>query len=129
MKICQQNPQFMAKSVEEKLEPQLCFLSSLFDLDEGGLRAMVCKFPQILSYSFDNIQSTMKFYEDLVGKLATKDYIIRNPAYLGYSLEKRLIPRLANITTLGLVVDEDIALSTFAIISNKRWEEFMDRHC
>ena len=119
MKICQQSLSVMTLNIEEKLEPHLCFFLSHFDLDESGLRTMICKFPLFICYSIANIELMMKFYEDFVSKSAAKKYCIGDPVYLSYSLEKCLKPILANIMDIGLVVGKDISFYNFAKSTNK----------
>lgn len=91
---------------------------------------MICKFPQILGLSVEkNIQPTMNFYETLVGESLPKQFILGSPSFLGYSLEKRLKPRLDGVRSTGLVIGKDVSFHFFARSTNDKWEEFLyQRH-
>ena len=55
-----------------------------------------------------NIEPTLAFFENNLGKRATRELIISTPALLSLSLEKRYKPRLKEAQELKLVIDRGV---------------------
>ncbi|MQL88948.1 hypothetical protein Taro_021515, partial [Colocasia esculenta] len=62
-----------------------------FGWTEAGVHSVVWKHPAILKYSPKKLRNVMYFLLNEVG--CDLSYIARNPALVGYSMEKRLKPR------------------------------------
>jgi hypothetical protein len=79
--------------------------------------------PSLLGFSIaDNLEPTIKFYEDCVGLNATRNLILQHPSMISYSLEKRLKPRLAEAQEAGIFIDTGI-LSLLAKYTDDLWSK------
>ena len=94
---------------------------------EAELALMVCKSPQILSISEGKLSRTVKFLKVDVGlKL---QYILHRPAILGYSMQRRLMPRHYFIKILKAkgLVKENIDFYNTVCLTEKRFvQKFID---
>ena len=88
---------------------------------EAELALMVCKSPQILRISEGKLSRTVKFLKVDVGlKL---QYILHRPAILGYSMQRRLMPRHYFIKILKAkgLVKENIDFYYTVCLTEKRF--------
>ncbi|CAL5043718.1 unnamed protein product [Urochloa decumbens] len=76
---------------KEKIAPKLKFLRISLCCSESEVAFAVSKMPNILLYSEENLLRTIQFLTKEVE--LEHQYIVGRPALLGYSLEKRLVPR------------------------------------
>lgn len=66
---------------------------------------IICTFPSVLNLSVDNnLQVTLEFFtKELRGSSeAVRDAIVKTPTLLGYSLTKRIKPRVLVIRSVGI---------------------------
>ena len=84
--------------------------------------------PALLGCNIEtNSEPTLKFYIDSLGdENKALDLIIRIPASLAYSLEKRLKPRLEEAKEAGMVVDTKFLTSMMAY-TNDDWDMRLTR--
>ncbi|KAK0580575.1 hypothetical protein LWI29_003694 [Acer saccharum] len=88
---------------------------------ENEIKLAFRKFPICMSLSEKNIMSTVDF---LVNKMGWKpSAVVQVPTVLGYSLEKRIIPRCSIIRVLVLkgLINKETPLSTILVISDQRF--------
>ncbi|KAK4275618.1 hypothetical protein QN277_018666 [Acacia crassicarpa] len=86
------------------------------------------KFPYCMLISEEKITSTIKFLGDELN-LSSKD-IVRSPAYLGYNLKHRIIPRSSVFKTLRMkgLIDNDMPLFSLIRLSEEMFlEKFVFR--
>jgi len=94
---------------------------------EAELASVVRKFPQILRISEGKLSSTMKFLKVDVGLKV--QYILGRPAILGYSMQRRLMPRHYFIKILKAkgLVKENIDFYNTVCLTEKRFvQKFID---
>ena len=83
---------------------------------------MMQRSPGLLSCSIDrNLEPTLNFYIDALGKDHALAFVTRIPASLSYSLEKRLKPRLKQALDVGMVVDSKL-VSLIMFYTNEKWD-------
>ncbi|CAN6164548.1 unnamed protein product [Urochloa humidicola] len=113
---------------KEKLAPKLMFLKSTLGCSESEVAIAVSKKPNILGYSEENLLRKIMFLTKEVGLGA--QHIVRTPALLGFSVEKRLVPRHCVMKLLqakGLI--SNISFSSLAKLGEKDFRlKFIDRH-
>ncbi|CAL5051952.1 unnamed protein product [Urochloa decumbens] len=76
---------------KEKIAPKLKFLRISLCCSESEVAIAVSKMPNILGYSEENLLRKIQFLTKEVE--LEHQYIVGRPVLLGYSLEKRLVPR------------------------------------
>ncbi|CAL5051944.1 unnamed protein product [Urochloa decumbens] len=76
---------------KDKIAPKLMFLKSTLGCSESEVAIAVSKMPAILGYSEESLLRKIQFLTKEVE--LEPQYIVERPALLGYSLEKRLVPR------------------------------------
>ncbi|KAF8729913.1 hypothetical protein HU200_017375 [Digitaria exilis] len=74
-----------------KVNAKFSILKKVIGCSEAELSIVVRKMPTILTYSESKIGRNMEFLKVEVG--LEPSYILQRPAMLGYSIEKRLMPR------------------------------------
>ncbi|OEL12530.1 hypothetical protein BAE44_0026454 [Dichanthelium oligosanthes] len=119
----------------ERIGAKLDFMKKALGCSETELRIAVGKLPSILTLSEVNLVRTVEFLKMEVGLEAK--YIVRRPALLSYSIEKRMMPRhyvLKVLRTKGLVKDDiDFygavcsAEKEFAVRFIERYKEIVPR--
>jgi ferric-dicitrate binding protein FerR (iron transport regulator) len=125
-KLVKRLPQVFSCSIKENLEPTLAWLQARLKLDDKGLSSVIQRMPTLLGCNIDtNLEPSVNFYEDCVGSTAAIRFIVNNPAVLGYSLEKRLKPRLAAAQEAGIPINTG-TLSRIAMITAENWSISMD---
>lgn len=126
-KMIKRAPKILLASIDDKLEPQLRWLISEFDLTSNSLGVMILKNPGILfSLHPDTIRTKFQFYEELLGYDAARELVIRDPSFLSRSLEKRLLPRLADTKRVGLVIGVDRSIHRFVKATDDEWKRIID---
>ncbi|KAF8772617.1 hypothetical protein HU200_005579 [Digitaria exilis] len=81
----------VASIKKERVAPKLNFLKSTIGCSEKEVAILVSKMPGILGISEEKLACKIQFLLNVVG--LEPRYIVDRPALLGYSLEKRLVPR------------------------------------
>ncbi|WVZ96158.1 hypothetical protein U9M48_041829, partial [Paspalum notatum var. saurae] len=76
---------------KEKVAARVAFLKSALGCSETEVAIAVSKMPSILGISNERLLPKIRFLIDEVG--FEPRYIVEKPSLLGYSLEKRLLPR------------------------------------
>ena len=82
--------------------------------------------PTLLGYNIDtNLDPTINFYIDALGdESKALDLILRIPASLTYSLEKRLKPRLEEAIDVGMIVNST-CLRYIMVYTDSQWAKKM----
>ena len=82
--------------------------------------------PPLLSSNIaSNLEPTINFYINALGdKSKALDLVIRIPASLTYSLEKRLKPRLEEAKEAGMIVDST-CLNYIMVYTEHQWAKKM----
>jgi hypothetical protein len=105
-KLVKTLPAVLGYSIEKNLKPKLVWLGERLVLDDASLSLVIQRQPSLFGCEiYTNLEPTIKFYEDCVGSDATRTMIAKRPSLLGYSLEKRLKPRLAEAREAGIPID------------------------
>ena len=118
----------LSYSIENKIEPQLSWLQSRFGLDDEGLRSMLCTSPTLLNVNMKNIiEPKLDFYADILGEDESIRLIAKDPRFLTYSLEKRLKPRLAEASALGIIMDSCF-LNYLAKLTDEKWGNKIEKY-
>jgi mTERF domain-containing protein, mitochondrial len=107
---------------KDKLARRMEFFKVKYGLSQEEVSTVFKKYPVILSLSTDNIKSHMDFLIQKA-KLDTR-IVTSHPFLLGYSLEKRLVPRhnvLSILAAKGL--KKDLSLSSVCYFTERRFRE------
>ncbi|TVU38223.1 hypothetical protein EJB05_11580, partial [Eragrostis curvula] len=111
-----------------RVDAKLDFLKKALGCSETELSVAMCRHPRTLALKEVNITQTVEFLKMEVGLEA--EYIVRRPALISYSTEKRLRPRhyvLKVLKAKGLVKDTDFY--SFVSFSEKMFaKRFLDRY-
>lgn len=92
------SPQVLGYSVEGNIKPTIRFLVDI-GYSEDEVITIVNRFPQVLSLAInENIRPKWEFFADTGWP---KSYIVAFPQYFGYSLSKRIKPRLGEVLKSG----------------------------
>uniref|UniRef100_A0A7S0ACF9 Uncharacterized protein n=1 Tax=Minutocellus polymorphus TaxID=265543 RepID=A0A7S0ACF9_9STRA len=104
----------------------LDYLCRTFELNKEGLAEIIMKQPAILAISVErSIKPKLHFYSRLVGEKEAKKIIIESTNLLMRSLDKRLLPRLAEVEKSGLEIKWNKTLiQRLARRSNRLWDEY-----
>ncbi|CAL5046908.1 unnamed protein product [Urochloa decumbens] len=81
----------VSQNSEEKVAARLLFLKSTLGCHESEVVTAVSKMPTIVGLSEECLHHKIQFLINEVG--LEPQYVMRRPALLAYSLEKRLVPR------------------------------------
>uniref|UniRef100_A0ACD5XNN3 Uncharacterized protein n=1 Tax=Avena sativa TaxID=4498 RepID=A0ACD5XNN3_AVESA len=114
---------------KEKIAIQVEYLKNTFRWSDSEMGIAVCKFPNILRRSKDNLQSRSEFLISEAG--LEPAYIAHRPAMLSYSLEGRLRPRYYVLKFLkenGLLDHDRDYYSAVALIEKVFVEKFICPH-
>ncbi|CAL5019595.1 unnamed protein product [Urochloa decumbens] len=109
-----------------RLNAKLSFLKKVIGCSEAELGNLVRKMPTILSYSESKIGRTLEFLKVEVG--LEPSYVLYRPAMLGYSIERRLMPRHCVIRILkakGFLSKEIDFFSTICTTEESFVEKFL----
>ena len=91
-------------------------------MTDEELTKMICRHPILFSYSIDsNLELTLNFYINALGKDEALALVKRNPGAFGRSLEKRLKPRLEEAQRVGMVIDY-MCLYHIIFCTNDKWD-------
>ena len=106
------------------MEPTLEWLQQRLRLDDAAVSEMIQKLPALFGCNVDtNLKPTLNFYIDALGdKREACALVIDRPNLFGYSLEKRLKPRLEDARDAGIVIDSG-CLSRIAMYTNDKWQK------
>ncbi|CAL5043719.1 unnamed protein product [Urochloa decumbens] len=113
---------------KEKIAPKLKFLRISLRCSESEVAIAVSKMPCILGYSEESLLRKIQFFTKEVG--LDPQYIVERPVLLGYSLEKRLVPRHCVMKMLQAKgFNSNISFSSLAKLGEKDFRlKFIDRH-
>ncbi|CAN6233425.1 unnamed protein product, partial [Urochloa humidicola] len=109
-----------------RLNAKLSFLRKVIGCSEAELSNLVRKMPAVLSYSESKIGRTLEFLKVKVG--LEPSYVLHRPAMLGYSVERRLMPRHCVIRILkakGFLSKEIDFFSTISTTEESFVEKFL----
>ncbi|PUZ77713.1 hypothetical protein GQ55_1G395500 [Panicum hallii var. hallii] len=113
----------------DSIGAKMDLLKATLGCSEAELALAVRRAPQILTISEGNLSRTLKFLKVDVGlKL---QYILLRPPILGYSMQRRLVPRhyFINILKAKGLVKENISFYNAVCISEKKFfQKFIDPH-
>uniref|UniRef100_J3N6P6 Uncharacterized protein n=1 Tax=Oryza brachyantha TaxID=4533 RepID=J3N6P6_ORYBR len=114
---------------ERKAAARMKFLSSTLGCSMDKLRPAVCRAPQILGLSEENLRSKIEF---LVNKVALgPDYILQRPVLLSLSLVKRLAPRayVQQVPAVeGLIKNDVDFYRSVCLVEEDFVARYIDRH-
>uniref|UniRef100_J3N6P7 Uncharacterized protein n=1 Tax=Oryza brachyantha TaxID=4533 RepID=J3N6P7_ORYBR len=114
---------------EGKATARMKFLSSTLGCPMDTLRSAVCRVPQILGLSEENLRSKIEF---LVNKVALKpNYILQRPVLLALSLGKRLAPRhyvLQVLAVKGLIKNDVDFYRSVCLVEEHFVARYIDPH-
>lgn len=98
-KIIVLHPSIILFGSESKVLPTVRFLTEALGLTAAELRRLVSIKPQVFSYSRQNIQAKLTFFEHEVGASLEqiRAAVLASPPILGLSLANRLRPRLQRL--------------------------------
>jgi hypothetical protein len=97
-RVLYQAPQLINLSTEETLKPRMEYLRQVFSLSDSELRQLIAGMPTLTICSVEtNLEPKIEFLESFLGKEGLKNAILLQPTLLGYSLEKRIQPRMLQI--------------------------------
>uniref|UniRef100_A0A0E0MDM9 Uncharacterized protein n=1 Tax=Oryza punctata TaxID=4537 RepID=A0A0E0MDM9_ORYPU len=106
---------------EDMLAMKMEFLRTTLGCSEDKLRAAVCMSPQILYLSNKNLCQKIDF---LISEVSLeREFIVERPWVLGYSLEKRMVPRhsvMKILRAMGLMKDA-VDFSSSLLYSEKKF--------
>ncbi|CAL4922053.1 unnamed protein product [Urochloa decumbens] len=118
----------VARCNKEKLAARLDFLKSTLGCHESEVSTAVSKMPSILGISEECLHRKIQFLIKEVG--LEPQYIVQRPALLGYSLEKRLVPRHCVMKLLlakGLL-DSNTSFNSLALVREETFKlRYIDR--
>ncbi|KAG7564739.1 Transcription termination factor mitochondrial/chloroplastic [Arabidopsis suecica] len=122
--VLKTRPQCIRASEQKILDSIETFLDLGFSRDD--FKMMVKRYPQCTAYSAETVR---KKFEVLVKKMNWPlEAVVMFPAVLGYSLEKRIVPRSNVIKALiseGLIGSENPPISSVLVCSD---QEFLKRY-
>jgi hypothetical protein len=121
----QRLPAVLGHRIEDYLEPKLTWLQERLSLDDKSLCFVIQRQPSLFTKNIDNnLEPTIKFYEDCVGSNAAIQLISKSPTILTNSLEKRLKPRLVECQEAGLPIDTG-TIQRIALYTELNWSSSM----
>ena len=125
-KLIQKWPAILCLSIPDNIEPKLNWIHQRLCLTDEELSKLIQKLPPLLGCNIDtNIEPTINFYIDAMGAESKAiAFVIRNPASLSRSLEKRLKPRLQEAQEAGMIINSK-SLALLAMYTNNQWEKKM----
>lgn len=100
-----------------------------FGWTQQELLSAIHRFPVILRYSEKKIQAMMEFLLKVAG--CDPSYVARHPTLVGYSMEKRLMPRffvLQSLRTKGISAGGNCLLSAMLVTEESFVERYILRH-
>lgn len=87
----------------ELLAHKLAFLQDALDLTRDETEILIETYPQVLGLSVDNnLSPTISFLREHLSVEELREFCLYQPALLGYSLEKRLKPRIAQMNAVDI---------------------------
>ena len=94
-------------NVEGNLEPKLVWIQDRLSLTDEQLTTMIQHLPALLGYDIhNNLEPTLDFYINVLGDESEAiSFVTKNPSSFGFSLEKRLKPRLEEAQSIGMKID------------------------
>ena len=92
-------------------------------MTDEKLSKMIQRYPALLTCSIDsNLEPTLNFYIDALGKDEAISFVTKNPSSFGRSLEKRLKPRLEEAQKAGIEIDSKL-LYQLIFYTKDRWND------
>ena len=100
-------PSLLNSNIDTNLEPKLKWLQQRLSLTDDELSKLIQQLPSLLGYNIEtNLEPTMNFYINVLrNESKAFTFVTHNPSSFGYSLEKRLKPRLQEAQDAGMIVD------------------------
>jgi mTERF. len=141
-------PDILTLSIDTNLKPKFDFFANILKLETDELRYIMLKRPQLLSLSLDrNILPKIDFFlkerrptalsvlngqESYDGGLGmtlkeVRNWIVRHPQILTFSLEKRIRPRVVDIVRYNLQVGDEEGDAPLNCISRgeQSWKQWI----
>lgn len=116
-----QAPQVINLNTENTLKPKVEFFRETFHLSDPELRRILAGMPTLTICSLEaNLKPKIEYLTDIMGNEALKMCVLKQPTLLGYSLDKRIRPRMellqaANVDetaiTIGIPMKEAAFMS------------------
>ncbi|KAJ1278299.1 hypothetical protein BS78_04G069600 [Paspalum vaginatum] len=114
---------------KEKVAARIEFLKSTLGCSESEIAIAVSKMPTLVGLSEERLLTKIRFLLNEVG--LEPWYIVENPSLLGFSLEKRLVPRHCVMKLLQAkgLLNSNQSFHSFASMSEKTFRlKFIDSH-
>lgn len=121
-----QAPQIVGLDTEGTLKKKLDLLQTRLSLTSNELGLVVSKMPTLMNLGTENnLLPKIKYLERVVVSHETvKAMVLKQPTLLGYSLEKRIRPRMEKILTAGLSADKVTVGISMTESKFQGWLEF-----
>lgn len=97
-RVLYQAPQVINLQTEETLKPRINYFRQVFNLTDQELRQLIAGMPTLAICSVEtNLKPKIDYLTEVLGTEEMKFAILLLPTLLGYSLEKRIAPRMRQI--------------------------------
>ena len=121
-KVIRGRPAILCLSITTKIEPTLRWLQDSLSLDDAALSKLIVAQPTVLGLDLEaNLKPTLNFYKAHIGDEKGKHFVTQIPALLGYSLGKRLMPRVKQVREAGLIIDRS-CIQRMAMMTDEKWQ-------
>ena len=106
-----QSPQIVGLDTEGNLKQKLDLLQTRLSLTGHELGLVLSKMPTLMNLGIDNnllpkLQYLEQVVNDVIDSDDVKSMVLKQPTLLGYSLKKRIRPRMEKIVSAGLSADK-----------------------
>ncbi|KAJ7538961.1 hypothetical protein O6H91_11G070600 [Diphasiastrum complanatum] len=104
------SPQILERNVEGHLKPTVKFLIEEVGLSKDRLPKAINRCPRLLVCGLDEqLRHTMRFLSSL-GFKGMEWVVSSNPALLTFSIQKKLVPKLQFLQSLGITHEEAVGM-------------------
>jgi mTERF domain-containing protein, mitochondrial len=108
-KVLYRAPAILGLSLERNIQPKVQYLQTSLKLSDEELHTVLAAMPSVLLLNSEsNIRPKLEFLNATVHRISenhdisdVREIVMRLPTLLGYSLEKRIVPRMNTILEAG----------------------------
>lgn len=106
-KVLQRLPSLFCYNIHANIEPKLDWIQQRLALTDDELSKTIQRLPSLFCFNIsNNLEPTLSFYINALGdESEALTFVTNNPASFGYSLDKRLKPRLEEAQSIGMKID------------------------
>ena len=102
-RILYQAPQLVSLSLDNNVKVKVERLRETFGYDESEMRKLISGMPTLLLCSWDNnLSPKIDYLANIMGTDQLAKALLAHPSILGYSLTKRIIPRMEAALGVGI---------------------------